>query len=121
MAEFYSHSGSIYLVFPIFVISGLGSSGLELSLLRDSQTVQAYFGPIAKLPSPTSWASRTAASCALSKKQSEEIMELKRQLAHTNQDLHMTKVIFLLSSQNGPNLLSLKVAQNILKIGLKWL
>ena len=91
------------------------SSPTELSLWRDSQAVQAYLGGppiIAKLPSPNSWASRTAASCALSKKQQEqqvghqplqpqpetsehhyeEIMELKRQLVHTNQDLHLTKV-----------------------------
>ena len=96
------------------------SSPTELSLWRDSQAVQAYLGGppiIAKLPSPNSWASRTAASCALSKNQQqvgqplppsqpqpqqqssehhyEEIMELKRQLVHTNQDLHLTKVDFL--------------------------
>ena len=104
---------------------------------RDSQTIQAYLGgqiPITKLPSPQSWATRTAASCALhggipatEQKQNsgggsgistgifrrknstpgevsssnvvapehhhyEEIMELKRQLASTNQDLHLTKV-----------------------------
>ena len=91
------------------------SSPTELSLWRDSQAVQAYLGGppiIAKLPSPNSWASRTAASCALSKNQQqvgpqplqpqpqnqtsehhyEEIMELKRQLVHTNQDLNLTKV-----------------------------
>jgi len=92
------------------------SSPTELSLWRDSQAVQAYLGSggnsrsgpppiIAKLPSPNSWASRTAASCALSgHNQSEpqqdsnsdhhhyeEIMELKRQLVHMNQDLHLTK------------------------------
>ena len=90
------------------------SSPTELSLLwRDSQAVQAYLGGqpiIAKLPSPNSWASRTAASCALSgsgyqagqqpqqtqasEHHYEEIMELKRQLVHTNQDLHLTKVNF---------------------------
>ena len=107
-----------------------------MSLWRDSQTIQAYLGgqiPITKLPSPQSWATRTAASCALHggipateqqqnsgggggistaifrRKNStpgevsssnvapehhhyEEIMELKRQLASTNQDLHLTKV-----------------------------
>ena len=93
------------------------SSPTELSLWRDSQAVQAYLGSsgnsrpgpppiIAKLPSPNSWASRTAASCALTgHNQSEpqqdsnsehhhyeEIMELKRQLVHMNQDLHLTKV-----------------------------
>ena len=96
------------------------SSPTELSLWRDSQAVQAYLGSggnsrsgpppiIAKLPSPNSWASRTAASCALSghnqsepKQDSnsdhhhyEEIMELKRQLVHMNQDLHLTKVNIL--------------------------
>ena len=81
----------------------------ELSLWRDSQAVQAYLGPITKLPSPSSWATRTAASCAFANNSHnpeqqkgqeplqeenhyEEIMELKRQLAHTSQDLHLTKV-----------------------------
>ena len=105
-----------------FFFSGLPrrSSPTELSLLwRDSQAVQAYLGGppiIAKLPSPNSWASRTAVSCALSgagyqagqqpqqpqqpqqtqvsEHHYEEIMELKRQLVHTNQDLHLTKVNF---------------------------
>ena len=116
-----------------------------MSLWRDSQTIQAYLGgqiPITKLPSPHSWATRTAVSCALTtdpinnsaglsvtpfrRKKSiptspeqyyhpldceyqksaapcdpsispqehhyEEIMELKRQLHQTNQDLHLTKV-----------------------------
>merc|ERR1712223_1764060 len=76
-----------------------------------------------KLPSPQSWATRTAVSCALTKSTPppvsatlpvvgsrnysisekhetspssdhhhyEEIMELKRQLVHMNQDLHLTK------------------------------
>ena len=108
--------GLYFQSFYCFHFSGLPrrSSPTELSLLwRDSQAVQAYLGGppiIAKLPSPNSWASRTAASCALSgsgyqagqqpqqtqvsEHHYEEIMELKRQLVHTNQDLHLTKVNF---------------------------
>ena len=90
-------------------LSGLQSPNTTpLSLWRDSQTVQAYLGTtITKLPSPGSWANRTAASFALSQSYSsgqkssqnpqdkEEIMELKRQLAHATQDLHLTKVNLL--------------------------
>ena len=115
-----SSGKELYFQFSYFHFSGLPrrSSPTELSLLwRDSQAVQAYLGGqpiIAKLPSPNSWASRTAASCALSgsgyqagqqpqqpqqpqvsEHHYEEIMELKRQLVHTNQDLHLTKVRLL--------------------------
>jgi hypothetical protein len=118
----YSCLGVKNSIFNIFFFLGLPrrSSPTELSLLwRDSQAVQAYLGGppiIAKLPSPNSWASRTAAFCALSgsgyqagqqpqqpqqpqqtqvsEHHYEEIMELKRQLVHTNQDLHLTKVNF---------------------------
>ena len=96
---------------PFQSFLGLQStSPTPLSLWRDSQTVQAYLGTntITKLPSPSSWANRTAASFALSQSYSsgqkssqnqpqdkEEIMELKRQLAHATQDLHLTKVNLL--------------------------
>merc|ERR1712223_1152613 len=86
-----------------------------------------------KLPSPQSWATRTAVSCALTKSNPppvsatppvvgsrnysisekhqtspssdhhhyEDIMELKRQLVQTNQDLHLTKISRSLSTGNG--------------------
>ena len=109
------HNHIFWSFFQSFSGVQQSTSPTPLSLWRDSQTVQAYLGTsstITKLPSPSSWANRTAASFALSQSYSsgqkssqsqsnpnhpqdkEEIMELKRQLAHATQDLHLTKVNF---------------------------